>query len=64
MVSANDSQIVGLDLAKQLATGIRHIEKVGQEIIFGPLLDGIVIPSIQSATEMFFKFVVDTNLNL
>ena len=59
-MSVNDSQMVGLvDLAKQLATGIRHFGKVGQEIIFGPLCDGIVvIPNIQSATDMFFKFTV------
>lgn len=55
VTSANDSQMAGLD-SSRLATGIRQIEKVGQEM-FGPLLDDL-IPGVQEAVEMFFKITV------
>jgi len=55
VANANDSQMAGLDTAK-LATGIRHIERAGQEMI-GPLIDHL-IPGFQHTTEMFAKITV------
>jgi len=49
-MSANDADMAGLDTVK-LATGIKHMERVNQEM-FGPVIDSL-IPGFQGALQMF-----------
>lgn len=55
VASSNDADMAGLD-SNKLATGIRHMERVGQEM-FGPLIDDLIV-GIQESIEMFFKIQI------
>lgn len=54
VASANDSALAGLDTTK-LATGVRNIEKAGQEL-FAPLLSHLE-PGLESASEDLLRLL-------